>query len=144
MYEIHIIVNAFVFRLHPARHIYLALQLRRFLGADELLQLLYQFPGFSLGDKTGGLNHIHQKLQLRKLKFPGTHIVAAAGLIFHMYDIIAEIHEPGNIIIDTFSFRADIPPGKALNELLGIEEMLLVGFLPQDFQQVKQLQLLIR
>ena len=62
------VVDALVHGFHPPVHIDLALELAGMVDAGLGLQLVDQLAALPLGDEAGGLDRVHQQLQLRQLE----------------------------------------------------------------------------
>ena len=140
MQGINVIINAFIHGLDPVCHIDLPLEGLGLIHAGQAFHLADQLPGFFGGDKSGGLNGIHQQFQLGHLKQTGAYPIASPPL---GRDHIQAINLQGfQIVIKALPLGADAPFLQLLGQLGDGEPVILIGLLQQDFHQIEQLEFL--
>ena len=106
------------------------------------LQLVDQLAALALGDEAGGLDRVHQQLQLRQLEgaLPQKPARRAALPALH---IQPELAEGLHIGIDALAFGPDVPLLQAGDDLRDGEGVLLIGEFPEKLAQTEQFQFLI-
>ena len=103
---IYVIIHRFILCLWPVYDEYISGKHFGICLTAKLLQFLYQFLGFLFCDKFRRLNCIHQELQLRQFKIPGTNIIARA-LAFLLLNIQSEFFKDFHLCINCSSVRTD-------------------------------------
>ena len=85
MNRIHSVIDALIHCFNSSRNKHLPLQFLCIIFTDQCFQLFNQCIWFFLCNKFWRLNRIHQKLQLRQFKIPGTNIITRALAFLLLY-----------------------------------------------------------
>ena len=142
VYIIHIIIDGFIHGFDAVFHPDLPPELAGLPDAGEFADLIDQFQGFFPGDKPGGLDAVHQQLQLRKLERPAGHIPARLGSAAGLFQIQAELPEGLQVVVDAFALGGDPLLPEILDELGGGDGVFLVGIFLQILPKDKKLHFL--
>lgn len=105
--------------------------------------LLDERRGLLMRDELGRLHAIHQQLELRQLKVPGSNIVAAAALGLVLLDVHAEQAQRVYVIIDALAFGLNALSVQVFHDLPSRGGMLGIRLLQQILHDVEQLEFLI-
>ena len=140
---VHVVVDGLVHGLHPACDIDLSAEAPGLVAAGQALQLADESPGLSRRDELGGLDAVHQQLELRQLKASGRHEIAAAPALAAADDVHPRLPQGLDIRVNALALCLDALPGQQLHHPPGGERMLLVGLPQQDLPQRQELRLLI-
>ena len=131
---VNAVVDTFILRLYPSGHIHLALQLARIMFSRQKLQFFDQTAGLSACDKAGGLHRIHKQLQLRQLKVPSAHVVAASASAVYLENVIAKIPQLLYVIIDALALGMNVVGLQIGDNIRRAGRMLLVRIFRQQLQ----------
>ena len=139
---VDVIVDRFVHGFDPSGNEHLTAQLLRLMDAGQSLELFNQLHGLFVGDEFGSLHAVYQKLQLRQLKGPLRHIVAAV-LSADQLDLHPELAQLLQIVVDALSFRFDAVGSELFAQLRHAQRMFLVGLPVEDLQKVQKFLFLV-
>ena len=137
------VVELFIGGLDAVHHIDLPPQLHGLVPAGQVLQFPDEFHALLLGQKGGRLDHIHQHLQFRQLKFPAAQ-VEIAGLGLGADDVHAELLQQRQVVIDGLPLGTDAQALQIGDEILHRGGMPLVGALQEELGNIQQFQFLMR
>ena len=141
--SVHRVVDALVHGLDAAGHVDLALQLPGLVLADQALQLPYELVGFLCRDEPGGLDGVHQQLQLRHLELPAHHVVAvgsAPGLPLHLDPQMLQVLQ---VRVDALPVRRHLIGAQRFQDLRHGQVVIIVRLLQHDLRKIVKFQFLV-
>ena len=141
---VDIIVDGFVHGLDPVGHMDLAVEKLRLVYAGQCLQLADKLHGLALGNEFGGLNAVHQQLQLRQLKIAAPHIVGAAAAAAGGNNVQSVGAEGFNVGINAFPLCGDTVRGQHGHQLRRCDRVVFIGMAQKMIHDIEDLQLLVR
>ena len=140
---VHVVVDGLIHGLHPAGDVDLAAEAPGLVDTGQPFELADEGKGLFRRDELGGLHAVHQQLQLRQLKAPGGHEVAAAAALAAADDIHSGLPQGLDVRVDALALGLDAPLGQHPDDPGSREGMLLVGVLQQELPQGQDLFLLM-
>ena len=112
------------------------------MDAGQPFQLADQGVALLLGDEPGGLDGVHEQLQLGELKVPLPHEPAGGPALLAL-DIQPELAQGLQVVVNAFALGFDVVFGQLLDELGHGDGVVLVGLAKEDPIEMEQLGLLV-
>ena len=131
---VHIIIDGLVHALDPVHHKDLPVELLGLVDAGQGLQLVDEGASLFVGDELGGLDTVHQQLQLRQLEHPAAHVVALGGA----HDVHAIVLEQAQVGVQTLTLGGDVMAGQMGDHVLDGHQVFLVAAAQEEVTQVEQ------
>ena len=136
---VHIIIDGLVHGLDAVGHKDLAAELPGLIDAGQALDLFDEGDRLLVGDELGGLDAVHQQLQLGQLKVPVPHIVAIDTAALHLDHVQAEQPQGLDIVIDALALCRNIFFRQTVDDLIHRHRMLLIRTAQQKVHHIQQL-----
>ena len=114
------------------------------MDAGQCLNLLDQRGRFLMRNKFGGLDAVHQQLQLRELKIPVGDIVPAGAAGPGLHNIQTEVLKCFYVAVNALALGGDTLGFQKADDLINGNGMIFIGVLQKIIHDVERFEFLIR